>query len=366
LVSWLAKHGNRKSSDLYKRFSKDSKALTKQEFNRVAHKFKHPNLGVPCVENDYHFSYILSATEVLPQLAGVSIHPPATLDPAIAIRVPPAGTSVQANSSADTSQPSQTTVKSTDTAKSSSVATFYMEQLTDVSAHPRYMLLFGNTSYKNLKDVSGAKDAQKMKEVLGGLGFEGEAHTNTESSVIKACTKEFLGDLKMLKYPFVSLFYFSGHGCKINGQLQLFGTEAGRRASEGHSSRKKCFDLQKDYLDHLTETQGTHIVILDCCRKERSTKDEEDEEDDLKELKIPPGTFIMYATEDGNYAYGNTDKLAVSPFTKVLLRSLHLPVSIEELAKRVRLDTIQKKKGQQIPWDASSLTVNFSFVIPSK
>jgi hypothetical protein len=80
----------------------------------------------------------------------------------------------------------------------------------------------------------------------------------------------------------------------------------------------------------------------------------------LAQMSAPPGTLIAYATAPGQVAREGTGRNGV--FTKHLLRHMSTANQPVELTlKRVREGVLADTKGQQVPWDSSSLRGDIVF-----
>jgi uncharacterized caspase-like protein len=74
----------------------------------------------------------------------------------------------------------------------------------------------------------------------------------------------------------------------------------------------------------------------------------------LAEVRSGVGTLIVFATQPGNVALDGAEKH--SPFTAGLLKHIETPnIDIAIMLRRVRDDVIDNTKGQQVPWEHSSL-----------
>src|SRR5262249_35751085 len=72
--------------------------------------------------------------------------------------------------------------------------------------------------------------------------------------------------------------------------------------------------------------------------------------------KGPTGLLIAYATDPGNVALEG-DSGALSPFTGALAKHLLSPgLSAAEIMGRVSAEVAAQTRGQQTPWNVSSLT----------
>ena len=107
------------------------------------------------------------------------------------------------------------------------------------------------------------------------------------------------------------------------------------------------------------------ILILDACRDNPLTRSWRSSGRGLARMDAPAGTFISFSTSPGSVASDGRGRN--SPFTKHLLQAIRKPdVPIELMFKEVRVGVMGETKGEQIPWDSSSLTGDFYFSRSSK
>ena len=79
-------------------------------------------------------------------------------------------------------------------------------------------------------------------------------------------------------------------------------------------------------------------------------------------MDAPGGTFISFATSPGRVAADGVGRN--SPYTKHLLQALKQPnMPIEQVFKVVRRNVMDETKGEQIPWENSSLVGDFFFTV---
>jgi hypothetical protein len=78
----------------------------------------------------------------------------------------------------------------------------------------------------------------------------------------------------------------------------------------------------------------------------------------LASVFSPTGTLIVYATAPGQVALDGDGQN--SPFTTALLQHLETPdIEVRDMLTRVRRVVRQNTRGQQVPWDNSSLDAPF-------
>ena len=79
-------------------------------------------------------------------------------------------------------------------------------------------------------------------------------------------------------------------------------------------------------------------------------------------MSAPPGTIIAYSTAPGETAIDGSSK-GFGIYTGSLIEAINQPgLRIEEVFKETRKSVVSVTKGQQIPWDSSSLISDFYFV----
>jgi hypothetical protein len=105
-----------------------------------------------------------------------------------------------------------------------------------------------------------------------------------------------------------------------------------------------------------------NIVILDACRNNPFARSFRVSATGLAQMDAPTGSFIAFATAPGSTA---SDGAAGenSIYTRHLLRELPARgAPIENVFKAVRNGVIADTRGQQVPWESSSLRGEFVFI----
>lgn len=111
------------------------------------------------------------------------------------------------------------------------------------------------------------------------------------------------------------------------------------------------------------DSSNTHVnlVILDACRNNPFARSFRSTANGLAQMDAPSGTLIAYATAPGSIASdGATGRNGL--YTRELLKLMATPeLTVEQLFKRVRISVRGLTNNKQTPWEASSLTADFSF-----
>ena len=98
-----------------------------------------------------------------------------------------------------------------------------------------------------------------------------------------------------------------------------------------------------------------NIIILDACRDNPYARSFRTLSRGLAQMNAPTSTLIAYATAPGKTASDGAG--ANGLYTSELLAAMRTPgLAIEDVFKQVRIKVREKSGGQQVPWEASSLT----------
>ncbi|GGB34206.1 hypothetical protein GCM10011316_02890 [Roseibium aquae] len=226
-------------------------------------------------------------------------------------------------------------------------------------AGERHALVIGNADYTSdtltaLKNP--ANDAALIADSLRIAGFEVELVLNADLRTMKRTVRDFTETLKQAPEGSISAFYYSGHGFEAGGKNYLAPLNADLRDEIDAEFEA----LSVDWVLNAVEAshEGANIVILDACRNTALTRSAGGTAGGFSLLtSTPRGTFISFATAPGSTA---TDGAGLnSPYTAAIAREMLVPgASIEAVFKRVRLHVVDATRGEQVPWDHSSLTTD--------
>ena len=216
-------------------------------------------------------------------------------------------------------------------------------------------LVIGNSRYKESPLINPANDATAIARALSDLGFTVTALIDASLAQMTDATRQF-GD--RLERGDVGLFFFAGHGMQIKGRNFLIPVDADIRRED--EVQYKSFDANQ-VLDKMESARNSiNIVILDACRNNPFARSFRSASSGLAQMDAPVGTYISFATGPGKVASDGTGGNGL--FTQHLLAALKTPnLKVEDVFKRVRTQVMKDSKGQQVPWDSSSLTGDFWF-----
>lgn len=237
----------------------------------------------------------------------------------------------------------------------------------------RYALVIGNTAYEPPIEqlVNPKKDSRDMCAALKRLGFEVSCHENVKSrrDMVER-VDAFAEKLKRgARENAVGLFYYAGHGVQTGGVNYLLPTAAVVK-------RDRDLEYETMSLNYVMTALADaknpfNMVVLDACRnnpipgvRTRAVGDKPG--GGLSNVKGPIGTFIAFATAEGEVSYdGPLNGNGI--FTKHILLNIEKPgLKLEDVFKRVTQgvtdETMNMERGPQVPWTSASFRGEFCFV----
>jgi hypothetical protein len=223
----------------------------------------------------------------------------------------------------------------------------------------RVALVIGNASYGDGRLANPLHDAGAMTAVLRKAGFEVTEKRDQDQKQMKLAIRAFGRELRA---GGVGLFYFAGHGAQVGGQNYLIPVGANIR-SEAHVDVESV-PLRAVLAEIADAGNRLNIVVLDACRNNPYARRFRSAQRGLAFVDAPQGTLIAYATAPGSVADDGSG--GHGTYTEALVRHLRTPgVPVESVFKAVRRDVQEATRGNQTPWESSSLTGDFYFV-PTK
>jgi len=224
----------------------------------------------------------------------------------------------------------------------------------------RVALVIGNAGYKTNPLVNPGNDAIDIATALGSLGFETTLVRDATIGQMREVTRKFADAVALSD---VALIFYAGHGLEVKGRNYLIPVTADIKHE--YELEDQAYDAGR-WLDMLEgmkslNRQRVNIVILDACRDNVFSRGWRNASRGLARMDAPTGTFIAFATAPGKVA-ADGERQRNSPFTKSLLKAIQQPnLPIELMFKEVRRMVLEETKGEQVPWDNSSLVGDFAF-----
>ena len=226
------------------------------------------------------------------------------------------------------------------------------------AAQPRIALVIGNSAYRDIPLANPANDARLMADVLGDLGFDVTLALDADQKAMKYAIVAFGERLAAAGKDAVGLFFYAGHGLQVNGQNYLVPLAA-EIDKESHVAIEA---VSAGWVLGEMEFAGNRMnfVILDACRNNPLSRSFRSATRGLARMDAPRGSIVAYSTAPGQVARDGEG--FNSPYTEALVREMRAPgVSVERMFKQVRIAVMADTDDQQVPWESSSLTGDFSF-----
>ena len=230
-----------------------------------------------------------------------------------------------------------------------------------VNALPRFALVIGNGRYNQVPLKNAPNDAKAIAEQLQRMGFDVTLKLDASRSEMIETIRAF--GAKLTKQKGIGLFYFAGHGAQLAWRNYLIPVDAAIK--EVAQVDAQAVDLDR-VLEGITRARNPlNLVILDACRDNPFGGDVVLQQKGLSQVDAPVGTLLAYATAPGNTAADGSG--ANGLYTEHMLKEMQTPgAKIEDIFKRVRLNVRMQSRGQQVPWESTSLEDDFYFLPPKQ
>jgi uncharacterized caspase-like protein len=225
----------------------------------------------------------------------------------------------------------------------------------------RVALVIGNGAYQSAgaRLTNPANDATLVARELEKLGFRVNLLTDKTREEMSEAISLFVDRLQSGEVNAdTGLVFYAGHGVQIDGENYLLPTNvSARNASSLIDSALPLNNL----IRQLERTKKAGVIFLDCCRNNPFPAVTRALGGGLAKIDAPAGIFIAFSTAPGAVALDG-ENTPNSPFTTSLCTHLPEPgLNISQMMIRVRRDVFEKSNGAQMPWDSSSLLVDFAF-----
>jgi len=256
---------------------------------------------------------------------------------------------------------------------------FICSIFTPVSANrdSRYALVIGNSDYQYASKLRNPEnDSADIAKTLINLNFKTVLIQNATKNIITKSIENFLLQLK--ENGGVGLFYYAGHGVQFQGNNYLVPIET--NVGTEIEIQNQSYNIASLLSGMRSIKSVTNIIILDACRNNpfknmgktgtRSVGSGKNRslvrvtvpkfDTGLSKLDAPANTLIAFATAPGRVALDGNGRN--SPYTAKLLESMkRRGLTIGEVFRQVRSSVMKQSKGNQIPWESSSLINDFYF-----
>ena len=223
-------------------------------------------------------------------------------------------------------------------------------------AQSRVALVIGNGAYENVPAlVNPLNDAEDISSALEELGFEVFTATDSSRTGMLEAIAAFSQAADGAE---AAVFYYAGHAFQAGGRNYMVPVDLSlddpARIVDG------TVDLGQ-VLAALDRADGVRLVFLDACRDNPlGIAAPDGVQSGLAEIGSSADYFISFATQPGAVAFDGDGRNGT--FTESVLSHIHTPAqSLTDMMINVRRDVIKASGGQQVPWENSSLTRQFTF-----
>lgn len=223
-------------------------------------------------------------------------------------------------------------------------------------AEKRTALIIGNFDYLNAPRLAGGPaDAQAVRDLFAGLGFETELKLDVTQSSFANVLAEFN---RIARNSDVAVFFYAGYGLSIDGRGYLVPADSNiSRATDGTV-------IDAEFAAEMALSGARNkLVVLDACEKgpfadrinlAMGSTRTATVVDGLSELEARPGSLVLLSATPGEAC--SRQQGQAEPFVAAL--ASHLPTAGLELsaaADRVVSEVAAKSNGSQRPWVSANL-----------
>src|SRR5450830_798543 len=215
----------------------------------------------------------------------------------------------------------------------------------------RVALVVGNSAYQYAPLDNPKNDAVGMAALLTKAGFKVDRQLDTDMGALQEAVARFGQAIRDPHVKF-GLFYYAGHG--LQQDWHNYQVQVNAQIRSAADVPKQTVDVS-ELLRYMKEEQGrSFLIILDACRDDPFAGTYKPSARGLSQFDAPVGSLLAYATAPGNVAQDGAGSNGL--YTSNLLREFSVEgVRVEDAFKRVRLNVRMASRGQQVPWESTSL-----------
>lgn len=231
------------------------------------------------------------------------------------------------------------------------LSTVGLNQAWSAADSSRVALVVGNNAYPVERLDNPVNDAHAMASLFSSAGLSVDRQLDASREQFLAAIERFGEHVKRPETR-LAIFYYAGHGVQLDWRNYLLPVDADVRSSE--HIKERCVDLGAVLGKLKGGRDKTFIIILDACRNDPFGGRFRPERKGLSQFDAPAGSLLAYSTSPGNVASDGSGKNGL--YTEHLVRELSVPgTRLEDALKRVRLNVRLQSKGEQVPWESTSL-----------
>jgi WD40 repeat protein len=223
-------------------------------------------------------------------------------------------------------------------------------------AKNRVALVIGNSAYKRSALANPVNDARVMAEKLKAQGFDVFVSYDAGHREMRRAVQSFSATLREHGKDVIAFIFYAGHGMQVNGENYLIPVDE-RIDSEADVDNES---VRLSWLMSILKEGKARlaIVVLDACRDNPFAATRGGPRG-LAGVDAPRGSLIAFSTSPGKTAPDGPEG-GNSYYTAALAQAMTEPgLEIEKVFKKVRSEVDEKTRGEQTPWESTSLTGDF-------
>ncbi len=235
---------------------------------------------------------------------------------------------------------------------------------TVAKAAPRLALVIGNANYVRLGRLSNpGRDARLIAEKLQQLGFDVTLGADRDLKGMTSDIEDFARKIRERGPETVAVVYYAGHGVENDSVNYLVPVNADIKKRTDIAPQSVSV---KRIADRLSAAGNQlNILIVDACQDNPFPQGVAPSATvGLVPMGAVFGVFIASSTGSGKIAFDGED--GNSPYTRALGEAMTAPgEKLEDVFKSVRRQVRLATSEAQIPWESTSLELDFYFVPPA-
>jgi uncharacterized caspase-like protein len=229
---------------------------------------------------------------------------------------------------------------------------------------PRLALVIGNANYAKLGSLSNpGRDAHLIADRLRQVGFEVTEAADRDLKAMTQDVDDFARRIRERGPETVSVLYYAGHGLESDSINYLVPVNADIKRRSDVAGRALSV---KRIAERLSAAgNALNVLILDACQDNPFPESVAPQGIvGLVPMGAVYGVFIASATGSGKAAFDGED--GHSPYARALADAIAVPgEKLEDVFKTVRRQVRRATGEAQIPWESTSLELDFYFVPPA-
>lgn len=228
----------------------------------------------------------------------------------------------------------------------------------------RFAIVIGNGSYQAKILPTAVNDAALVAQTLKAAGFDVTGLRDLNGDMLRESFRNFFAKVKNAGPDAIVAIYFAGLGLQLDGENYLLPIDA--EIAKPSDLRRHALALSglMHALAALHLKAG--FVIVDAARPIPFLVSGQPPASGLAWTEPEVNTLVAFNAAPGTDAPDSGGEASYGPYALALVEMIREGgLAPATLFDRVRLRVIQLTNGAQVPWDASMIQTNFTFLARS-